>query len=68
MAVMQTARGYGAGLWADGNELIVVEQWGHLLPADALDELRQEAGAVIAELRGESHARGNGQVFEPSEG
>jgi hypothetical protein len=64
-ALMQTARASGAALWADGTELIVVEQWGRLLPDDVVDELRREAGAVIAELRGEAHARSDWQVFEP---
>jgi hypothetical protein len=45
----------------DGNELIVVEHWAHLLP----DDLRQQAGAVIAELCGESLARRHWQVFDP---
>jgi hypothetical protein len=49
---MRTAQSFGAGLWT-GNELIVVWHWAHLLP----DDVRQEAGAGIAELRGEVHAR-----------
>jgi hypothetical protein len=65
-ALMQEARGYGAGLWADGMDLVVVEQWGRILPALLFDEEhRRHAGAVIVELRRESHARGNWQAFDP---
>jgi hypothetical protein len=51
----------------DGNELIVVEHWAHLLP----DDLRQQAGAVIAELCGESRAPvaiGRSSIRLPAEG
>jgi hypothetical protein len=64
-ALMQEARGYGAGLWADGMDLVVVEQWRRILPVPLFDELRQHAGAVIAELRRESRARCHWQVFDP---
>ena len=64
-ALMQEARGYGVGLWADGMDLVVVEQWGRILPVPLFDELRQHAGAVIAELRRESRARCDWQVFDP---
>jgi hypothetical protein len=37
------------------------EHWANLLP----DDLRQQAGAVIAELCGESRARRHWQVFDP---
>jgi hypothetical protein len=55
--IMQTARGYGVRLFADGTELVVIEPWGSMLPAFLLGEIREHAGAMIAVLRGESRAR-----------
>jgi hypothetical protein len=54
---MQTARGYGVRLFADGIELVVIEPRGSMLPAFLLSEIREHAGAIIAVLRGESRAR-----------
>jgi hypothetical protein len=54
---MQTARGYGVRLFADGIELVVIEPWGSMLPAFLLGEIREHAGGIIAVLLGESRAR-----------
>lgn len=56
-SLLVEARWCGAVLVADGLELIVVERWLSRLPWDALLALKDDAGAVIALLRGESHAR-----------
>ena len=50
-------RQMGVVLVADGAELHVVERWQGQLDPNAMRELRANAGAVIAILRGEFHAR-----------
>jgi hypothetical protein len=62
---MQAARNCGVGLWADGMNLVIVEPWLSVLHEDVLEQLRQHAGGVIAELRGQSRARGGWLVFDP---
>jgi hypothetical protein len=48
--LIHQAHWHGAGLVADGRELVVVERWLSNLPREALVELRRCAGGVIAEL------------------
>ena len=52
LALIQEARACRVVLVADGPELIVVEPWLSTFRPEALRSLRDEAGAVIALLRG----------------
>jgi hypothetical protein len=56
--LMGQARWYGVVLVADGQELIVVERQHCLLPHEVLQSLQDDAGAIIAALRGEPRAKG----------
>jgi hypothetical protein len=54
---MDEAHCRGVVLVADGHDLIVVEPRSSRLATETLQDLRTEAGEVIAALRGESRAR-----------
>jgi hypothetical protein len=55
--LLDRARWRGAVLVADGRELIVVEPWLSTLSPETLRELRDNAGAIISVLIGESQER-----------
>jgi hypothetical protein len=56
-ALLDKVRSVGVVLVADGMELHVVERWKRQLHLQTLRDLRANAGAVIAVLRGEHRAR-----------
>jgi hypothetical protein len=55
--LLDRARWRGAVLVADGRALIVVEPWSSALNPEILRELRDNAGAIVSVLIGESRER-----------